>query len=213
VGRRPEPAIRGALRERAIDYVTQHGFASVSLRPMAKKLRTSARMLVYHFGSREGLMREVLMGIREREDATIQSWFQKRKRPPTMPDFLRWYWQRMGAAKARPMAQMIFELDALALRDPARYPGVLTGPIAYWRGLSQRVEIRRRNDTEATLLLAVTRGLLLDVTATGDRARVWKAFRLLTNFIERSDEETKRRGAGKRALKRQRLSNLLEISH
>ena len=96
MGRRPEPAIRGALRERAIDYVTQHGFASVSLRPMAKKLRTSARMLVYHFGSREGLMREVLMGIREREDATIQNWFQKRQRPPTMPDFLRWYWRRMG---------------------------------------------------------------------------------------------------------------------
>ena len=39
---------------------------------MAKKMRTSARMLVYHFGSREGLMRKVLMGIREREDSTIR---------------------------------------------------------------------------------------------------------------------------------------------
>ena len=199
MSRRPEPAIRRALRERAIDYVTQHGFASLSLRPMAKKMRTSARMLVYHFGSREGLMREVLMGIREREDSVIQNWFQKRKTPPSMADFIRWYWQRMGNAKARPIALMIFELYALALRDPAGYPGVLTGPIAYWRGLSQRVGIRRRNDTEATLLLAATRGLLLDVTATGDRARVWKAFRMMTNFIERLDEDSKRGRTDQRA--------------
>ena len=105
----------------------------------------------------------------------------------------------MGNAKARPIARMIFELYALALRNPARYPGVLTDPIAYWRGLSQRVGVRRRNDTEATLLLAATRGLLLDVTATGDRARVWKAFGLLTNLIQRLDEDTKRARTGKRA--------------
>ena len=30
-------------------------------------------MLVYHFGSREGLMREILTGLREREDLAFAS--------------------------------------------------------------------------------------------------------------------------------------------
>ena len=196
MARPSNPDIRARLREQAIDYVMQHGFAAMSLRPMAKKLKTNARMLVYHFGSRDGLMREVLMGIREREDAVIREWFQaqqKRKRPPSLADFLRWYWQRMGAAEARPMALLFFELYALALRDPEGYPGVLTDPIAYWRGLSRRAGVRGRNEAEATLLLAATRGLLLDVTATGDRARVRKALHLLAKLIGKPDAASQRR--------------------
>jgi AcrR family transcriptional regulator len=187
MARPSNPEIRARLRERAIDYVMQSGFAALSLRPMAKKLGTTARMLIYHFGSREALMREVLMGIREREDAVIRGWFQhhqRRKTPPTLAEFLRWYWQRMGAPEARPIALLIFELYALALRDPAAYPGVMRDPIAYWRGLSNRAGVRGGDDAEATLLLAATRGLLLDVTATGDRVRVTKALRLLANLIE-----------------------------
>jgi hypothetical protein len=45
---------------------------------------------------------------------------QKRKTPPNLAKFLRWYWQRMGAPEARPIALLIFELYALALRDPQR---------------------------------------------------------------------------------------------
>ena len=196
MARPSNPEIRGKLREQAIDYVMQFGLAAASLRPMAKKLKTNARMLVYHFGSREGLMREVLNGIREREDALIQEWFEahrRRKMPPTMADFLRWYWRRMGSPKARRTMLLIFELYALALRDPDRYPGVLTDPIAYWRMLSQKAGVQTSNDTEATLLLAATRGLLLDATATGDRARVTKALRLLANFIEDSDVKRAKR--------------------
>jgi AcrR family transcriptional regulator len=202
VARPSNPEIRARLRERAIDYVMQHGFAAVSLRPMAKKLGTNARMLVYHFGSREALMREVVIGIREREDAVIREWFeqhQKRETPPSLAEFLRWYWQRMGAPEARPIALLIFELYALALRDPAAYPGVLPDPIAYWRGLANRAGVRGPADAEATLLLAATRGLLLDVTATGDRVRVSKALRLLANFIERSGRRQGTLGAGKSA--------------
>ena len=202
MARPSNPEIRARLRERAIDYVIEHGFAAASLRPMAKKLGTNARMLVYHFGSREALMREVLMGIREREDAVIRAWFeqhQKRKTPPNLAKFLRWYWQRMGAPEARPIALLIFELYALALRDPAAYPGVLRDPIAYWQGLSHRAGVRGRADAEVTLLLAATRGLLLDLTATGDRVRVRKALLLLANFVERSRRRRPgTRGAGQK---------------
>lgn len=185
MARPSNPEIRTQLRERAIDYVLQHGFAAVSLRPMAKELKTNARMLVYHFGSREGLMREILTGLRERENVVIHRWFQKKKTPPSLTEFVLWYWKRLSVPAARTAALLIFELYALALRDPKSYPGVLTDPIAYWRGLAANTRVRKKIDAEATLLLAATRGLLLDVTATGDRVRVNKAVRLLADCMSK----------------------------
>ena len=77
MARPPNPGIRERLRNQAVDYVLSHGFGDLALRPLAKALNTNARMLVYHFGSREGLMREILAGLRERGDAQIEAWFDR----------------------------------------------------------------------------------------------------------------------------------------
>ena len=94
-------------------------------------------------------------------------------------------WQRMSDPRMRAVARLVFELYALALRDPRSYPGVLTDPVRYWRTLAARTgrapKIRK---AEATLLLAATRGLLLDLCATGDRKRVTQALHLLARFLE-----------------------------
>ena len=130
-------------------------------------------------------MRQILYGLREREDSRIQSWFRSGKEPPTLPEFLRWYWKRMSASQARPAMRLIFELYALALRNPREYPGVLEDPIAYWRELTEKASVSSKSDeVEATLLLAATRGLLLDLCATGDRARVGRALEVLAQFVE-----------------------------
>lgn len=42
-------------------HALQHGLNSASLRPLAKAAGTSDRMLIYHFGSKEGLVRELLL--------------------------------------------------------------------------------------------------------------------------------------------------------
>jgi len=189
MARPSNPEIRVKLREQAIDYVLSHGFAALSLRPLAKALKTNARMLVYHFGSREGVMREILAGLREREDARIQAWFRSGKKSRALPGFLRWYWRRLSAPQARPAVLLVFELYALALRDPQAYPGVLTDPLTYWRSLAARAGVNAKSsDAESTLLLAATRGLLLDLAATNDRARVNKALSLLAALLEAAPE-------------------------
>jgi len=185
MARPPDPGIRERLRNQAVDYVLSHGVGDLALRPLAKALKTNARMLVYHFGSREGLMREILAGLRERGDTLIRAWFQAGKSPRTLSEFLRWYWQWMSAPRAQPAVRLLFELYALALRNPRDYPGVLEAPLAYWQSLTKKAG--RRSEFEAaepTLLLAATRGLLLDLCATGDRARVGRAMQLLAQFVE-----------------------------
>jgi AcrR family transcriptional regulator len=185
MARPPDPQIRARLRDQSVDYVLAHGVADLALRPLAKALKTNARMLVYHFGSREGLMREILAGLRERENARIEAWFRAGKNPRTLPQFLRWYWKRLSAPQARSGIRLIFELYALALRNPREYPGVLEDPILYWQKLTRKAGIQSETDgVEATLLLAATRGLLLDLCATGDRARVGRALETLAQFVE-----------------------------
>jgi AcrR family transcriptional regulator len=185
MARPSNPEIRARLREQAVDYVISHGAADLTLRPLAKALKTNARMLMYHFGSREGLMREILAGIRERGDALIQEWFSKAKTPPTLAEFLLAYWQRVSDPRMRAVVRLAFELYALALRDPRSYPGVLTDPVRYWRTLTARTgRASKSGKAEATLLLAATRGLMLDLCSTGDRRRVTQALNLLTRLIE-----------------------------
>jgi len=187
MARPPDPGIRARLRQQAADYVLSHGLGDATLRPLARALKTSARMLVYHFGSREELLREVLSCVREREDARIRAWFQAGKTSRTLPQFLHWLWRRSATTRRRPAIRLLFELYALALRNPREYSGVLEDPLwaHYWQKLIGRTGISRKpNAIEATLLLAATRGLLLDFCATGDRARTERAIKVLAEFIE-----------------------------
>ena len=202
MARPPNPGIRERLRHQAVDYVLSYGVGDLALRPLAKALKTNARMLVYHFGSREGLMREILMGLRERGDTLIRVWFEAGKKPRTLSEFLRWYWQWMSAPRAQPAVRLIFELYALALRNPRDYPGVLEVPLAHWQSLTKKAGLRSKSETaEATLLLAATRGLLLDLCATGDRARVGRAMQMLAQFVE-SRHDQKPGGTAKRNARR-----------
>ena len=55
-----ETARREGLADEATDYVLEHGIAGLSLRPLAAALGTSDRMVLYHFGSKDALLAEVV---------------------------------------------------------------------------------------------------------------------------------------------------------
>jgi len=193
MGRLPAPRIRQRILDQAVDYVLSQGVGDLTLRPLARALRTNARMLIYHFGSREGLMRDILARLRERGDTRIQAWFRASKKH-TLPEFLRWLWQRLSAPRARSAERLTLELYTLALRHPRDYPGVLEDPLAYWQKLTEQAGVDSKTGAiEATLLLAVTRGLLLDLCATGDRARVGRAMNLFAQLVENRARPATRR--------------------
>lgn len=68
---------RHDLAEAACDYVLEHGVIGLSLRPLAAAIGTSDRMLVYHFGSRDALVAEIL------ERSTARSVDLLGRLPPT----------------------------------------------------------------------------------------------------------------------------------
>src|SRR5258706_10044550 len=74
---------RDELLRRSRDYLLAHGVADLSLRPLAAAIGTSARLLVYHFGSKEALVTAVLDDVRHRFQAsfTASPRIRSEKRP------------------------------------------------------------------------------------------------------------------------------------
>ncbi len=68
-----DPQRRAAWAELATDYVHDHGLIGLSLRPLAAELGTSNRVLLYHFGTKDQLVADVLRTSNERSVAEVAS--------------------------------------------------------------------------------------------------------------------------------------------
>jgi AcrR family transcriptional regulator len=66
-------AKRDDLIERATDWAWQHGLSGLSLRPLAAALGTSDRMLIYHLGSKEQLIVEIIRCSAARSSEELRS--------------------------------------------------------------------------------------------------------------------------------------------
>src|SRR4051812_20872225 len=62
---------RQRLLDPAVDHVAEHGLSDTSLRQLAAALGTSHRMLIYHFGSKEQLVVEIIRELESRQRATF----------------------------------------------------------------------------------------------------------------------------------------------
>lgn len=62
----PKSERRADLLNASIEYLLENGVADLSLRPLAAKVGSKARLLVYHFGSKDALLTEAMLVIRER---------------------------------------------------------------------------------------------------------------------------------------------------
>jgi AcrR family transcriptional regulator len=167
VSRTADEARRAELLDRAVDYVTRHGLAELSLRPLAKAVGSSPRGLLYHFGSKEELIVEIVRRGRARQRAMMAD-LKLANLPPR--EVARELWREFSRPEWEPLTRLSFEVYALSLADTARFPGFLDASVNEWLGALQGC-----TTTEATLLIAGFRGFLLDLLATHDRVRIDRA--------------------------------------
>jgi AcrR family transcriptional regulator len=167
VSRTADEARRAELLDRAVDYVTRHGLAELSLRPLAKAVGSSPRGLLYYFGSKEELIVEIVRRGRARQRAMMAD-LKLADLPPR--EVARQLWREFSRPEWEPLTRLSFEVYALSLADPARFPGFLDASVNEWLEA-----LKGCTATEATLLIAGFRGFLLDLLATHDRTRIDRA--------------------------------------
>ena len=186
MGRPKDLERRAELLDAVTEYVLEHGLADLSLRPLARAVGTSARILLYHFGSKEELVAAALREARAREAATMASYRASARHVP-LAELLDSAWRWVSAERNEPFLRLFFEVYGLALQDASRFPGFLDSVVADWLPMVEStlceggVE-RARARALAPLVVAVQRGLLLDLLATGARRRVNRAHR---DFVDR----------------------------
>jgi AcrR family transcriptional regulator len=134
-------------------------------------------MLLYHFGSKEQLVVEALAQARERETVLFSAWAMETGADQDPELLARCVWDWMSDPSNEPFMRLFFEVYGLALQQPQRYRGFLERAVSDWLaaltdGLVEAGVDPAEARQAATLVIAVARGLLLDLLATGDRSRI-----------------------------------------
>jgi AcrR family transcriptional regulator len=166
---------RERLLAAAIEHVSRHGVGEISLRQLAGALGTSHRMLLYHFGSREALLIEVIRSVEEQQRAALAQILEEEADEPPA-EIMRRMWARVADPALWPNERLFFEVYAQALQGSPHALPLLDGIVDAWvEPLAALVAPGRPEAearAEARLGVAVVRGLLLDLLATGDREAV-----------------------------------------
>src|SRR5690348_17652117 len=106
-GQAVEPSARDRLLRDAIAFVAEHGFADLSLRRLAAAIGTSHRMLIYHFGSKEGLVGAVIRAVEAEQRVRLAALEIDTSLTPA--EMARHMWQHLSDPALWPNERLFFE--------------------------------------------------------------------------------------------------------
>jgi AcrR family transcriptional regulator len=170
-------ARRTELVEAAYEYALRHGLADASLRPVAEAIGSSTGVLRFLFGSKDGLVRAVLARARRDELEMLARRPAERDLRQTALEV----WEWLATPSHAALLRLWLESYAKALVEPdGPWGDFARHTVSDWLALlarSQPSGVRRTvaGAAQRTAILAVLRGGMLDLLATGHRTRVTRA--------------------------------------
>lgn len=176
----PASARRDELLELAYRYVLRHGLADVSLRPLARAVRSSPRVLLFLFGSKDGLVQALLARARA-DELELLGRLREASAGDDLASAAGAVWRWLAAGEHRPLLVLWVEAYARSLVDPdGSWAGFARASVEDWLGLLAAAQPPARRgsaegEADRTLVLAVLRGALLDLLATGESERTTAA--------------------------------------
>jgi AcrR family transcriptional regulator len=191
--------MKRALLDQVVGYLAEHGLGDVSLRPMAAALDTSPNRLVHHFGSKQELLAAALEQAMKIQEDVRDGWLRRQPALSKTAELRKW-WKWLNDAPAN-LALTRLGLEAVTLE--ATFTGlsgdVRAEQIGVWREQIEQTLIsegvpRSTAVVEASLLKAMFTGLIVDLLATGDRARLTRALEHGLQRTEAVIEASRRAG-------------------
>ena len=157
---------RAALLDAVMESIARRGLGARSLRALAADAGTSHRMLIHHFGSRDGLLVAIVTEVEARQRDILESL-------PRDETAIEAMWSRLAEPELRPFERLFFECYARGAQGEPPFDRLVPALVDDWLALFPRGRTR----DQARLVIAVVRGLLLDLVATEDRAGVDRAMK------------------------------------
>lgn len=170
-----------ALLDRVTAYLAEAGVGDQSLRQIAAGAGTSHRMLIYHFGTRDQLLVEVVRAVERQQRAALADLSTATGSPR---DLALAFWRRLSDPALAPHERLFFELYGAALAGRPGVAPVLDGIVDSWLdpvvGAFEELSPADRR-RRGRMVLAFVRGALLDLLATGDREEL---DRVVADFVD-----------------------------
>jgi AcrR family transcriptional regulator len=182
MARPPDEHRRAALLDALIDTVARDGIGGRSLRDLADAAGTSHRMLIHYFGSRDDLLVAIVQEVERRQTAMLDDI------PSDSVGAMEAMWGDVRRPELWPFERLFFECYARAAQGEEPFTRMLPGAIDDWL---RDVAAHADGPVDPGLLrlgLAVSRGLLLDLVATGDVAGVDAAAAAFVALLRLQDE-------------------------
>jgi AcrR family transcriptional regulator len=170
---------RDELLELAYRHALEHGLSGMSLRPLATAIGSSPRVLLFLFGSKDGLLRALLARARADELEMLAELPEDEACDLSGMAIEVWRW--LVAPEHRDLLRLWTESYARSLVEPdGPWASFGRETVEDWLELLARSQSPRRRrgragQAERTLVLAILRGALLDLLATGDAGRTTSA--------------------------------------
>lgn len=185
-----EASARDQLLERVMSFAAAEGIAGRSLREIAIGARSSHRMLLYHFGSREGLLAAIVAAIEAQQRAALGSLVDGARAPG---EVMLGLWEQVSRVELRPFVRLFFEVFGLVAQGTPGTEGLRETLTAPW--LSSAGDVADRLGTapdpvELRLGVAVVRGLLLDLVGGAEFDAVDASYRRFVRLYESASEES-----------------------
>jgi AcrR family transcriptional regulator len=160
--RPPDEQRRAELLDELVAAFGAGGIGGRSLRAVAAVVGTSHRMLLHHFGSRDELLLAIVEEVERRQMGTLD------ELPEDPADAVAAMWADVRRPELRPFERLFFECYARAAQGEEPFTRLVPAAVDGWLVQVDERSGGTADPAVARLGLAVIRGLLLDLVATGD---------------------------------------------
>jgi AcrR family transcriptional regulator len=170
------------LLEQAYAYALSNGLADLSLRPLSAAIGSSPRVLLYLFGSKDGLIRALLARARQDQLGMLED-LRRRYPEVDLSSATLEVWGWLSHPRHRNLLKVWMEGYARSLMEPdGPWSAFGRTTVEDWLDVLALYQPSSRRSTaaglaERTAALSLLRGALLDLLATGDRRRTTAALR------------------------------------
>ena len=175
MARPPDVERRQELLDAVVEEFAVHGIGDRSLRDVAAAVGTSHRMLLHHFGSRNEMLLAIVEEVERRQRALLSVL------PAEPAEAIAAMWADLRRPELRPFERLFFECYARGVQGEQPFTQMLPGAVDTWLAAGKAAD-----GALVRLGLAVMRGLLLDLVATGDDEGVDAAAQAFIELVRRT---------------------------
>ena len=182
MSRPTEPQKKQELLEQCLSTSIKVGTLDGSMNSIAKRIGTSGRMLIYHFGSKQELESQLICLLEQRLREKLWSFCEKSSLTETNEQItlLIKMWQHLTSPQIEGLLRLSMEMSQRAIKGDLEAQRFLERESQQW--ITFLLELTK-DEENAITLLHLFQGAILDFLTTGNRLRGQQTIKRFANAL------------------------------